>query len=132
MHSKTRISFIVLAVMFGASLLTYLMAGAHPVPATDVHERQDTIPQTYRIDIHKMKFQTPRLDVRVGDKVTWTNKDIVPHTATATDESWSSGRLKKGESFTLTITEHMSLDYFCSYHRTMKGVLVVPVTPEDG
>ncbi len=77
------------------------------------------------IEIHKMKFQTKLLGVKIGDTVTWINKDIVPHTATAKDKSWDTGQLKKGESFTLTITDQTSLDYFCFYHRQMKAKLVL-------
>ena len=80
---------------------------------------------THIIEIHKMKFQTKILDVKIGDTVTWINKDVVPHTATAKDKSWDSGRLKKGESFTLTITDETALDYFCFYHRQMKAALFI-------
>lgn len=76
------------------------------------------------IEIHKMKFITKSLKVKLGDQVTWINKDLVPHTATASDKSWDSGRLKKGESYTLTITDQTELDYFCLYHRQMKASLV--------
>ena len=77
--------------------------------------------QEHIVEIHKFKFDAKLLDVKVGDTVTWINKDIVPHTATALDKSWGSGRLKKGESFTLTITDATSLDYFCAYHRQIKA-----------
>lgn len=80
------------------------------------------------IEIHKMKFQTKSLNVKVGDTVTWINKDLVPHTATANDKSWDSGRLSKGESFSLTITSQTNLDYFCFYHRQMKAKLVLAIS----
>ncbi len=86
---------------------------------------EKTIPaKQHTIEIHKFKFSQPELDVKVGDEVTWINMDIVPHTATALDKSWDSGRLKKGESFTLKITDKTSLDYFCLYHRQMKAKLI--------
>ncbi len=80
---------------------------------------------THIIEIHKMKFQTKSLDVKIGDTVTWINKDVVPHTATAKDKSWDSGRLNKGEGFTLTITDTTALGYFCFYHRQMKAALII-------
>lgn len=76
------------------------------------------------IEIHKMKFTAKFLKVKLGDQVTWINKDVVPHTATASDKSWDSGHLKKGESYTLTITNQTELDYFCLYHRQMTASLV--------
>ena len=80
---------------------------------------------THVIEIYKMKFQTKLLNVKIGDTVTWINKDLVPHTATASDKSWDSGRLSKGESFSLAITDQVNLDYFCFYHKQMKAKLVL-------
>ena len=96
-----------------------------PMPEIDPteHVAQDKSNQAHKIEIHKFKFQTVKLDVRVGDSVTWINMDAVPHTATAVDKSWDSGRLKKGESFTLIIADNTSLGYFCFYHRQMKAEL---------
>ena len=92
-----------------------------PEPTIIVQNATESVAQEHIIEIHKFKFQTNTLDMKVGDTVTWINKDIVPHTATALDKSWDSGRLKKEESFTLTITEETSLEYFCAYHRQMKA-----------
>lgn len=83
----------------------------------------ESVAQAHIIEIHKFKFQTKLLDVKVGDTVTWINKDVVPHTATALDKSWDSGRLNKDDSFTLTITDETLLAYFCVFHRQMKGAL---------
>jgi plastocyanin len=117
-------SVTVFGTVLAASVFTYLFAGAHPVPAKDPQDMQNAAHQSHIIEIRNMKFQNARLDVHLGDKVTWINKDIVPHTATAIDKSWDSGRLKKGESFTLVVTKDIYLDYFCLYHRNMKAELV--------
>lgn len=92
-----------------------------PVEAMSEQSERESV--KHIVEIQKFKFSAPVLDVQVGDEVTWINMDIVPHTATALDKSWDSGRLKKGESFTLTITDATSLDYFCLYHRQMKASL---------
>ncbi len=86
---------------------------------------QEAAVQSHIIGIHKMKFQTPILKAKIGDKITWVNKDVVPHTVTALDKSWDSGRLKKGESFTLTISDETRLEYFCLYHRQMKAKITL-------
>jgi plastocyanin len=72
-----------------------------------------------------MRFQSPSLPVAIGDRIIWTNRDLVPHTATASDKSWDSGPLKRGESFTLVIRFDTELAYFCLYHRQMKATLVL-------
>lgn len=101
---------------------------AHPAVKQLAVEQVVADASTHVIEIHKMKFQAKMLDVKIGDTVTWINKDIVPHTVTASDKSWDSGRLKKGESFTLTITGQTKLDYFCFYHRQMKAKLTIVTT----
>ncbi|MCF6220368.1 MAG: plastocyanin/azurin family copper-binding protein [Robiginitomaculum sp.] len=103
-------------------------AGAEPPPAQPVSQQAPVEVSAHIIEIHKMRFQTKLLNVKIGDTVTWTNKDIVPHTATASDKSWDSGRLNKGESFTLTITNQTKLNYFCLYHRQMQAKLVTGTT----
>jgi len=95
---------------------------AEPVQAVPADQQT-----THVIEIYRLKFQTKLLNVKIGDTVTWINKDVVPHTATANDKSWDSGRLNKGERFSLTIRDQTSLDYFCLYHRQMKAKLVMAV-----
>ncbi len=64
-------------------------------------------------------FVTKSLPVKVGDTVTWVNKDIVPHTATAKDRSWDTGLIKSGGRASITISAGMTTEYFCEYHPVM-------------
>jgi len=63
--------------------------------------------------------------VAVGDTVTWTNNDGVPHTVTANDGSFQSGTLQPGASFSFTFTAPGSFDYHCEFHANMSGQVVV-------
>ena len=81
-------------------------------------------PKTHTVTIADMRFQPESLTVAPGDLVVWINKDIVPHTATATGKfdsktiestrSWSYRPRRKGETA-----------YICTLHPTMKGTLRV-------
>ncbi|AEQ50976.1 plastocyanin/azurin family copper-binding protein [Pelagibacterium halotolerans] len=73
----------------------------------------------HAVDIQGMAFSVPVLEVAVGDTVTFTNLDGAPHTATATDGSFDTGRLTQGQSATITITEAGTFDYFCVVHPSM-------------
>ncbi|MGV8831762.1 MAG: cupredoxin domain-containing protein [Devosia sp.] len=73
------------------------------------------------VEIQGMKFSVPALEVAIGDTVTFTNADAAPHTATAKDGTFDTGRLAKGESATVTISEAGSFDYFCVVHPMMKA-----------
>lgn len=67
-----------------------------------------------------MSFSPASLSVAPGDTVTFTNMDGAPHTATADDGSFDTGRLNKGQSATVTVEagEHT---YKCVFHPSMKG-----------
>lgn len=79
--------------------------------------------KTYNIDIASFNFSVAELKVKVGDKITWTNKDGAPHTATALDGSWTTKTLQKGQSETITVKAGMGLDYRCDIHRNMQAKL---------
>jgi plastocyanin len=75
--------------------------------------------------IKDFAYSPGNLQVPVGAKVTWTNRDSAPHSATAKDGSWDTGVLREGQSATLTFDRAGTYDYYCSIHPTMKAKLVV-------
>lgn len=70
-----------------------------------------------------MKFVPERLEVAVGDTITWTNHDFVPHSVTA--PGLESGDLAEGRSFDLVARKKGEIAYICRLHPLMRGVLVV-------
>ena len=82
-------------------------------------------PVTHEVDITGFAFDPALLDVRAGDRVRWTNRDVAPHTATARDRSWDTGTLRQGESAELEVSMDMASDYYCRFHPVMVGVLNV-------
>jgi plastocyanin len=78
-------------------------------------------PVVHVVEIKKLKFQPQHLTVKLGDTIRWINKDLAPHTATAIQRGWDSARLKKNETFELTVTAEMETAYFCIYHPHMKA-----------
>ena len=72
-----------------------------------------------------MKFVPERLEVTAGDSVTWTNRDIVPHTVTAKAAAIESGELAQGKSWTYVARKKGEIDYLCRLHPVMHGKLIV-------
>jgi plastocyanin len=70
-------------------------------------------------------FQPDVLKVEVGAKVTWTNDDTVAHTVTADTNSFASGNLQPGGSFSFKFTRPGTYAYHCSIHPSMHGSVVV-------
>lgn len=81
--------------------------------------------KSHTIIIEGMKFNPQNLMVSVGDKVTWVNKDIVPHTATAKDKSFNSGNIETEKSWIWMAKGKGNYPYKCLFHQPMKGTLIV-------
>ena len=79
----------------------------------------------HTIEIRSFKFIPQVLKVRPGDKITWINRDIAPHTATADDETWDTQELVKDQSFTMVVTAGMKRKYFCRFHPHMIAELII-------
>jgi plastocyanin len=65
------------------------------------------------------------LVVGVNNTVTFVNDDTVPHTVTATDNSFNSGNMNPGQTWTHTFTTPGTFTYHCLYHSWMQGTIVV-------
>ena len=84
---------------------------------------------THEVEIRGFKFEPASLTARPGDTITWTNRDLVPHTATAHDGRWDTGRIGKGETASMVFEAGMAGDYFCRFHPAMKARLeIFPAT----
>lgn len=70
-----------------------------------------------------MKFVPERVEVAVGQTVTWTNRDFVPHTVTA--PGIESGDLAEGKTWSMVAKQKGEIAYICRLHPVMKGVVVV-------
>lgn len=78
------------------------------------------------IDISNFAFAPSDLVVKVGDTVTWTNKDIVPHTITSdSGTELASNSLGTGNSYSHTFNQAGTFSYHCSIHTSMKGKVTV-------
>src|ERR1043165_3421788 len=47
--------------------------------------------QTLVVTMESLQFNPPEVTAHVGDRIVWTNKDLVPHTATADAKAFDSG-----------------------------------------
>ena len=77
------------------------------------------------IEIRQFKFTPNAPIVSPGDVIIWQNKDIVPHTVTATDKSWDSGKINAGGEWQMVIEGDLFERYFCRFHPAMKARLMV-------
>lgn len=82
-------------------------------------------PKLVEVTIEHFAFTPANAAVAVGDTIVFVNKDIVPHTATATDNSWTTGEITHGASARVTLPQKAAADFFCEFHPMMKGYLTI-------
>jgi plastocyanin len=75
----------------------------------------------HKVVIQNFKFSPATLSVKAGDTVTFTNQDSAPHTATASNGAFDTGRISKGQSKRVTISTKGAIAYICSFHPMMKA-----------
>ena len=77
------------------------------------------------VTIQNFAFTPPTLTVSPNTTVTWTNKDSVPHDVTSTDgpslsanttNTFASGTMNTGQTFTFTFSKAGTYFYECSIH----------------
>jgi plastocyanin len=70
-------------------------------------------------------YRPDPIRVRVGQTVTWTNKDSDPHDVTSVDGVFASGPIAEDASFRWTPTRPGTYRYFCTLHPEMHGEIIV-------
>jgi len=103
-----------------AAVVSLTLAGT--AASTD---QSKTAPKTYVISMQIVGFDPPELTVRPGDRVTWVNKDLFPHTATADDKAFDSKSIAPSGKWTFVAGKRGTHTYICTFHPTMKGTIRV-------
>lgn len=99
--------------------------GAVAAVLSSVAGAQEMGGRRHRVTIEGFRFAPARVLVAPGDTVVWINRDLVPHTLTAQDESWDSREVAANATWEMRITEATASAYFCRYHPRMQGRVVV-------
>ena len=124
-HPQTMQATVTVVAPDGSTPATPTSAPATSVPPTATPE---PAPKSITVDIKD--FILLDVQVPVGTKVTWINRDPFAHTATAggpgdlTGE-WDSGSLSGGNQFSFTFNQVGSFAYFCTIHPSMTATVTV-------
>jgi amicyanin len=92
-----------------------LAVAAETAPATPATE----------IKIDNFSFTPPVLKVSPGTKVTWTNRDDIPHNIVSSEQKFKSKPLDTDDAYSFTFNEPGTYQYFCGLHPKMVGKVVV-------
>ena len=83
-------------------------------------------PGPNEVFMRAIAFDPPEITIKAGESVTWTNMDLVPHTATSGNPEdsdfgsiFGSARLSINGTFTHTFDDAVEFVYFCEVHPNM-------------
>jgi plastocyanin len=81
--------------------------------------------RNHGVTVSQMRFNPPEVHAAPGQEVLWTFRDgNVPHTVTADNNSFDSGKVTEGE-FRLAFDQPGTYSYHCAVHPEMKGRVIV-------
>ena len=112
-----RLSFVGVAVVLIAAFVFLARASSVSVSA-----QQAATPD---VTIDNFSFGPATLTVAAGTKVTWTNRDDIPHTVVSTEGAFKSKAVDTDEKFSYAFAKPGTYSYFCSIHPKMTGKVVV-------
>jgi plastocyanin len=106
------------------------------------HQRSDTREYSSRqaspsapttiatVGAYDNRFEPQTINVQPGSTVRWVNYGQHAHTVTAGDDSWDSGDVQPGASYSVTFKRPGTYYYYCRHHTQdrMQGVVVVGAT----
>jgi len=105
------------------------VADVKPSGQTPVIGGVENVPaeaKSWAVDIKNFAFNPGTVSIKAGETVTWTNFDSAQHTVTVMGpESFGSGAIAPGGSFSRTFTKPGKYTYKCSIHPSMTAAVVV-------
>lgn len=111
-------------------------AQKQPTPTQDQStEKQPVVkstPANHDVTLENFAFAPSELKIKVGDTVTFTQKDTAPHKIDTDPHpqhtqlpGFDSDVLTQGQTYTYTFTKAGTFTYHCHLHPSMKGTVVV-------
>jgi plastocyanin len=78
-----------------------------------------------QVKIDNFSFLPQEMTVAAGTKVTWVNRDDIPHTVVSTNSVFKSKALDTDDQYSFTFEKAGTYDYFCSIHPKMTAKVIV-------
>ena len=120
-----RITGLTIAAFTAALALAFV--GGGPVQAGGgCHSDVFSDEANTQVELTKNCFEPTVVRVAPGDTVTWTNSDPDPHTVTGVARTWGNDdNVNAGASVSYQFDETGVFPYFCYFHPSMVGAVVV-------
>lgn len=132
--NKLVIGIVIAIIVIAGGAFWWSKSNSSQMQNTQTQGQTQTIPTSEAtqttsgqnaVTIQNFAFSPATLTIKVGDKVTWTNKDSAGHSATADKGNFDTGILQNGQSGSVTFSKPGTYTYHCSVHPMMKATIVV-------
>jgi len=80
---------------------------------------------TTQVVLQNIQISPTSVTIKVGDTVTWTNKDGFAHRLVGDKSEFDSGNMAGGATFSFTFKSVGTIAYHCSIHPSMTGTIIV-------
>ena len=91
----------------------HVAAGMHGKHTMPMHK-------VVKVTIANMEFSPAVATVNAGDTIEWTNRDVVQHTATASNRAWDVS-IAAGKTGRAVVTKTGRVEYYCKFHPNMRA-----------
>lgn len=119
---------VVVIVIVVASAAILLSQPSNNNPSSPSGQNSGSSNTNASVSINNFAFNPTPITISVGTTVTWKNDQDVTHTITSdqgSNESFSSGDLAPGSTYSHTFNTAGTFDYHCSIHPYMHGQVIV-------
>lgn len=110
-----------LSIAFSGVLAWQAASNARVAAAAGAQEKV----QVADVKIDNFSFTPQEITVAAGTKVTWVNRDDIPHTVVSTNETFKSKALDTDDQYSFTFDKAGTYEYFCSIHPKMTAKVIV-------
>jgi plastocyanin len=124
--SRTRAQRFFAVTLFAVVALAATSCGTDSTASSG----ENPPPIAATIHIADGKFEPREIDIEAGGSVMWINDDVASHDVkfTASNKLYS-GVIKPAATWIQTFTSAGTYDYYCDFHNSMKGSVVVRPAP---
>jgi len=124
---KRRILLLLAAIL---ALATITLVSASRSSKTTTASEEDAPAIAMTVHVKDGEFDPRDIEIEAGGTVMWINDDIAPHDLHfLAPNKLYSGVVRPEKAWIHTFTAAGNYDYYCDFHNTMKGVVVVRPAP---
>jgi plastocyanin len=125
-HRVLVVSSVAAALVIALVAVAVLLMGGHPAAKAVKRAAAPAIRSgAVAVAIGNYDFLPKRHTVTVRTRVTWTNNDATPHTATADGSGFDTGTIQPKASRTIDFTRPGIYTYHCAFHAFMTATITV-------